>query len=188
MLLCGCDQQAKINSAKIELLSRNILQFEQGQARQMTAIQSQLTSLAPMLDKMNDYYFEKSHDEAFFFHTNTLYLLLMVDKKIESHLQVADTERETQNSQAYGYYTNQIGALYLCTAQIQEALASQGKNLADSVNAETRRVGAALNDELIGQIKLATPDADEITRRKQMAADVAQSNATSSRSSPNWGR
>jgi hypothetical protein len=174
LLFCGCDKQTKINSAKMDILSRNILQFEENQAKQMAAIQSQLTSLEPMLDKMNDYYFEKSHDEAFFFHTNTLYLVLMVDKKIESHLQEADTERAAQNAQAYGYYTNQIGALNLGTAQIQDALTGQESRIEDKVNVETRRVGAALGDELLKQIKLAAPDADEIARRKEMAADMAQ--------------
>jgi len=165
-LLCGCNKQTKINSEKIELLSRNILQFEQGQTKEMAAIQSELASLGPMLDKMNDFYFEKSHDEAFFFHTNTLYLLLTVDQKIESHLQVADTERAAQNALAYGYYTNQMGALYA----VQDALAVQETNLENKVNAETLRVG----DELLQQIKLSAPDADEIARQKEMVADVAQ--------------
>src|SRR5258706_10745405 len=113
VLLCGCNKQAKINAEKIEILSRNIVQFEQGQASQMAALQAQLAALAPTLDKMSDSYFEKSHDQAMFFHTNTLYLILMVDKKIESQLQVADTERAAQNALAYNYYTNQMNTLYL---------------------------------------------------------------------------
>ena len=165
-LLCGCDKQTKINSAKIDLLSRNIIQYEQNQSKQMAVVQSQLTSLAPMLDKMNDFYFEKSHDEAFFFHTNTLYLLLTVDQKIESHLQLADTERESQNAQAYGYYTNQMGALYA----VQDALAVQETNIENKVNAETLRIGG----ELLQQIRLATPDAAEVARRQQLAADAAE--------------
>ena len=165
-LLCGCDKQAKINSAKIDLLSRNIVQYEQIQSKQMAAVQGQLTSLAPMLDKMNDFYFEKSHDEAFFFHTNTLYLLLTVDKKIEAHLQLADDERETQNAATYRYYTNQIGALYA----VQDALAVQETNIENKVNAETLRVGGGL----LQQIKLAAPDAAELARRLQLAADAAE--------------
>ena len=174
-LLCGCDKQAKINSAKIELLSRNIVQFEQAQAKQMAALQTQLTSLEPMLDKMNDFYFEKNHDEAFFFHTNTLYLLLMVDKKIEAQLSVADSERTLQNAQVYGYYTNQMAALALCTAQIEDALSASEARIEDKLNAETRRVSAAANDELLKQIKLsATPDPDAAARQKAMAADVTE--------------
>ena len=165
-LLCGCDKQTKINSAKIDLLSRNIIQYEQNQSKQMAVIQSQLTSLAPMLDKMNDFYFEKSHDEAFFFHTNTLYLLLTVDKKIEAHLQLADTERESQSAQTYNFYTNQMGVLF----SIQDALAVQETNLVSKVNAETLR----LDGELLQQIRLATPDAAEIARRQQLAADTAE--------------
>ncbi len=165
-LLCGCDKQTKINSEKIELLSRNILQFEQNQVRQMATIQTELTSLGPMLDKMNDFYFEKSHDQAFFFHTNTLYLLLMVDKKIESQLQLADTERAAQNAQAYDYYTNQMTTLF----QVQDALAAQEGRIEDKVNAETKSV----SDELQQQIKLLAPDAAEIARRQEMAATVAE--------------
>ena len=174
-LVCGCDKQAKINSAKIEQLSRNIVQFEQAQAKQMTALQSQLVSLEPMLDKMNDFYFEKSHDEAFFFHTNTLYLLLTVDKNIETQLSVAEAARTVGNAQAYGYYTNQMAALALCTAQIEDALTAQESRIEDKVNAETRRVNAALGEELQKQIKLsAAPDAEATARLKEMAADVAR--------------
>ena len=165
-LLCGCDKQTKINSEKIELLSRNIIQFEQNQVRQMATIQTELTSLGPMLDKMNDFYFEKSHDQAFFFHTNTLYLLLMVDKKIESQLQLADTERAAQNAQAYDYITNQMATLF----QVQDALAAQEGRIEDKVNAETK----SASDELQQQIKLLAPDAAEIARRQEMAATVAE--------------
>jgi hypothetical protein len=165
-LLCGCDKQTKINSEKIELLSRNILQFEQNQVRQMATIQTELTSLGPMLDKMNDFYFEKNHDQAFFFHTNTLYLLLMVDKKIESQLQLADTERAAQNAQAYDYYTNQMATLF----QVQDALAAQEGRIEDKVNTETK----SASDDLQRQIKLLAPDAAEIARRQEMAATVAE--------------
>jgi hypothetical protein len=165
-LLCGCDKQTKINSEKIELLSRNILQFEQNQIRQMATIQTELTSLGPMLDKMNDFYFEKSHDQAFFFHTNTLYLLLMVDKKIESQLQLADTERAAQNVEAYDYYTNQMATLF----QVQDALAAQEGRIEDKVNAETK----SASDNLQQQIKLLAPDAAAIARQQEMAATVAE--------------
>jgi hypothetical protein len=174
VLLCGCDKQTKINSAKIQILSQNIIQFEQNQSRQMAVIQSQLTSLAPMLDKMNNYYFEKTHDDAFFYHTNTLYLLLTVGKNIEAQLQAADTEREAQNSLAYYYHTNQTDMMYLCTTQIEDAMAGQESRIEDNVDTETRRVGAALGDELLKQITLLAPDAVETARRREMEADVAQ--------------
>ena len=134
------------------------------------AVSAQLTALEPMLDKINDYYFEKNHDEAFFFHTNTLYLVLAVDKKIESQLQVADTERAAQNAQEYGYYTNQMATLFA----IQDALAGQEGRITDKVNAETKQASAAATDALLNQIKLLVPDADEIARRKALAADMAE--------------
>ena len=51
-LLCGCGKQTKINTEEIKLLSQQMVQLQQSQAKQMAAIQSQLTSLAPMLDKL----------------------------------------------------------------------------------------------------------------------------------------
>jgi outer membrane murein-binding lipoprotein Lpp len=174
VLLGGCDKQTKINSAKIEILSQKIVQLEQTQSKQLAAIQSQLASLAPMLDKMNDFYFEKTHDEAFFFHTNTLYLLLTVDKKIESHLQLADTERESERELAFYYHTNETDTMYFCTAQIQDALTGQEKRIVDNVNAATRRVGTNVSEVVLKQIKLSAPDAAETARRQQLAADVAQ--------------
>jgi hypothetical protein len=173
-LFCGCDKQTKINSAKIDLLAQKIVQLEQGQSKQMAVIQSQLTSLTPMLDKMNDFYFEKSHDEAFFYHTNTLYLLLTVGQRIEAQLQLADTGRAAEKSLAYSYHTNQMGTMYLCVTQIQDAMAGQEKRIEDNVNAETSRTVAALGDELVKQIKLSAPDATEAARLKEMQADVAQ--------------
>jgi hypothetical protein len=127
-----------------------------------------------MLDKINDSYFEKNHEDAYFYHTNTLYLLLTIGKKIQAQLQVADTEREAQNSLAYNYHTNQLGTMYLCTAQIEDAMAGQESRIEDNVNGETRQIGATLGDALLNQIKLSAPDEAEISRRKAMEAEVTQ--------------
>jgi hypothetical protein len=173
-LLCGCDKQTKINTEKIEVLSQKIVQLQQSQAQQLAAIQSQLTLLAPMLEKTNDYYFSKSHEDAFFYHTNTLFLLLTMDRKIEAQLQVADTEREAENSLAYYYHTNQTDTMYFCIAQIEDAMVSQEKRIEDAVNAETRRVGTNVGDALLKQIKLSAPDEAETARQMEMTAEVAQ--------------
>ena len=173
-LLVGCDKETKINSEKINLLSQNIIQLEQSQAKQMAVLQSELNSLAPRLDKINDFYFEKSHDDAFFYHTNTLFLLLTVGQRIEAQLQMADTKSDAEKSLAYYYHTNQTGTMYLCSMQIQDAMSTQEKRIEDNVNAQTVRMGAALSDELLNQMKLLTPDAAEITRQKDMEAEVAQ--------------
>ena len=163
VLLGGCDKQTKLNTEKLVVAQQN-------QSTQLVAIHSQLTALAPMLDQVNGYYFEKSHDDAFFFHTNTLYLLLTIGRKIDSELQIADTERQAEHVLAYAYHTNQLRALYLCTAQLEETLASQETRIEDKVNAETRRMSA----DLLQQVKLLAPDEAEIARRKNLAAELAQ--------------
>ena len=173
-LLCGCGKQTKINTEEIKILSQQMVQLQQAQAKQMAAIQSELTSLAPMLDKINNFYFEKARDDALSYHTNTLYLLLAVDKNIESELQIAATEREAESSLAYSYHTNEMDLLNFHAAQIQDAMASQESRIGDKVNAETRRVGVDMSDELLKQIKLSAPDEVEIARRRELAADVAQ--------------
>ena len=173
-LLCGCDKQTKINTAKIEALTQQVAQLQQSEAKQMAALQTQLTALAPMLDKMNDFYFEKSHDEAFFFHTNTLYLLLTVEKRIDSELQNAAADREKDRTLVYAYYTNQMDTLHFYGAQSRDAMANQAGLIVDKVNDETRRVGVAVSDELLKQIKSLAPDATELDRRKAMEADIAQ--------------
>lgn len=175
ILLCGCDKQAKINNQKIDLLTKQIIQLEQAQSKQAALLQSQLISLAPQLDKMNSSYFEKNRDDALFFHTNTLYLLLTIGQQIEAQLQTADAERTAQNQKAYAYYTNQVAATYLGTTQIQQALNEQQNRIQENINAETRRVSLALSDVLLKQIKLSTtPDVSEANWRSKMESVVAQ--------------
>ena len=173
-LLCGCGKQTQINTAEIKILSQQMVLLQQTQARQMAVIQSQLASLAPMLDRINNFYFEKARDDALNYHTNTLYLILAVDKTIESELQVADTEREAASALAYAFHTNELDSLHFYAAQIQDGISAQESRIEDKVNAETRRVGAELSDTLAKQIKLAAPDDAETARRRQLEADVAQ--------------
>jgi hypothetical protein len=173
-LLGGCDKKTEANTEKIEALSQQIVQLQQNHARQLAELQSEMTSLAPMLDKMNSYYFTKTHDDAFFYHTNTLLLLLTVDRKIESQLQIADTEREAEDSLAYYFHTNQTDTMYYCTQQIEDAMAGQEKRIENAVNAQIRQVSAALGDQLVKEIKLSAPDKDESDRLMKMEADVAQ--------------
>ena len=175
ILFCGCNKQAKINSQKIDLLSQKIVQLQQDQTKQMALLQAQLTLLAPELNKMNSSYFEKNRDDALFFHTNTLYLLLSIDRQIESELKVAETDRAAENSQLYSYHTNQMDLTYLCTAQIEGAMTAQESRIEENINAETRRVSAALSDALSKQItQAATPDATEVARRKDLTAALVQ--------------
>ncbi len=167
VLLCGCGKQTRLNTEKL-------IQLQQNQAVQIATLQTQLTTLAPMLARMNSSYFEKSHEDAFFFHTNTLYLLLTVDRKIESELQTAAAERQTEHDLAYAYHTNQLRTIYLSIAQIEEDLAAQESRITDKVNTETRKAIMASNDDLRKQMQLLEPDEAETTRRQQLSADVAQ--------------
>jgi hypothetical protein len=176
-LLCGCDRQTRLNTEKIELLSQKMVQLQESQARQMAVFQAELTQLAPMMDKMNGIYFEKTHDDALFFHTNTLFLMLTVDKKIESQLQVADTERAADGALAYAYHTNEMDMLHFYHTQLQDALTAQEKSIEDEIaaaHAGTRQLATNLSDELSREIKLSAPDAAETARWQQMEADVAQ--------------
>jgi hypothetical protein len=171
---CGCDKQTQVNTEKIQALSQKIIQLQQNQARELAALQSQLASLPPMLDKMDSYYYAKGHDDALFYHTNSLQLLLAVDRKISTQFQDASTERETANSLAYYYHTNQTDTMFFCAAQIEDAMAGQEKRIEDTVNAETRRVGAGVADELQQQIKSSAPDKAEIARRMEMEVEIGQ--------------
>jgi hypothetical protein len=173
-LLGGCDKQTQVNTEKIQALSEKIIQLQQNQAKDLAALQSQLASLPPLLDKMDSYYYAKGHDDALFYHTNALHLMLMMGKKTEAQFQDAATERETANSLAYYYHTNETDTMFFCAAQIEDALAGQEKRIEDTVNTETRRVGASMADELQQQIKLSAPDKAEIARRTEMEADVVQ--------------
>ena len=182
VLLCGCDKQTKLNGQKIDALSQKIARLEQMQANQVMLLQSQLKSLPPTIDKMSSAYFEKNHDAALFFHTNTLYLLLTVGKQIESRLQAADAERQAQNSQAYSFHTNQINLMHLCTAHVEDALISQEKRTVEKITTENRQANMILSNALIKavseglskQIKTLAPDAAEIARRRKLETDVAQ--------------
>jgi hypothetical protein len=172
--LGGCDKQTQVNTEKIQALSEKIIQLQQNQAKELAALQSQLASLPPMLDKMDSYYYAKGHDDALFYHTNSLQLLLAVDRKIAAQFQDATTERETANSLAYYFHTNETDTMFFCTAQIEDAMAGQEKRIEDTVNAETRRVGAGVADKLEQQIKLSAPDKAEVARRMEMEAEVIQ--------------
>ena len=182
VLLCGCDKQTKLNGQKIDALAQKLARLEQMQANQVMLLQSQLKSLPPTLDKMNSSYFEKNQDAALFFHTNTLFLLLTVGKQIESQLQAADAERQAQNAQAFSFHTNQMNSIYLCAAQVEEALTSQEKGIVDKLTAENRQANAVLSNALIRavsevlskQIKTLAPDAAEVARRRKLETDVAQ--------------
>jgi len=174
VLFSGCDKQTRLNTEKISLLSQKLMLLQQNQTTQLATIKSQLTSLAPLLDKVNNYYFEKTHEDAIFFHTNTLFLTLTVGRQIEARLAAAETDRQAGQSLLYAYHTNQIHTMYLCNALLEEAMTAQETRLEDKLHNDTRQMIAALNTDLQQQIKQLTPDPAELARRQAMAADLAQ--------------
>lgn len=186
LLFCGCGKQEKINSQKIDALSQRMIQLEQIQEKQAAGLQSQMTALAPQLDKLSSSYFEKNQDAALFYHTNTLFLLLTVAKQIELQLQAADTARQAQDALVYSYHTNELDTMYLYAAHMESAMTSslnsQESRLEDNINEQTKQANAALSNALVSvindtatkQINSSKPDATEIARRQQMEANIAQ--------------
>jgi hypothetical protein len=175
LALCGCDKQAKINSQKLDALSEKIVHQEQIQSKQLALLQAQMAMLAPQLDKEASAYFEKNHDYALFFHTNTLFLLITIGKQIEAQLSAAEAARTEQNFQLHTYHTNQVNTTLLCAAQIEEELTALTKRLVENINAETRQASAGMSNALANQIaQTATPTAAELEWRKQMETQAAQ--------------
>jgi hypothetical protein len=54
-------------------------------------------------------------------------------------------------------------------------MTEQEARIENNINAEAARLSAAANNTLLQQIKLSsTPDADELARRKELTAEIAQ--------------
>ena len=171
---CGCEKQAKTNGEKLDSLAGRLARQEQVQSNKMLLLQAQLALLAPQLDKETAEYFEKNKDAALFFHTNTLFLLLRIDRHIEEQLAAAAAERAGQNETIHNYHTNQLGTLLYCTAQIEETMQNQLNQLEEKINAESARLNAASSNALIQQMKNPAPTAaDEIAWRKQIQVELA---------------
>ncbi len=176
-LLAGCNKQAKINSQKIDQLNQRIAQLEKEQQQQTRILQGEMNALAPELDRINSSYFEKDQDAALFFHTNTLYLLLTIGRQIEGQLQLADTERQTANGLDYTYHTNQLGALYICTTQLVQAVEDTRKAVVEEVNQSTRQAVGEAEADTVAAVKAASaPDPALAAWRQQMIASLAQIN------------
>ena len=174
-LFSGCEKQARLNSEKIDALTQRIAQQDELQANQIKVMQAQLAQLAPQLDRETSAYFEKNHDAALFFHTNTLYLLLTIGKQIESQLQAADEAHTAQNSLLQSYYTNQLNTTLLTAIHLEDLMTNQESRVTENINAETRRVSLAVSNALAEQIKItAMPDTDEIGRRQKLEKNLAQ--------------
>jgi hypothetical protein len=165
VILCGCDKQMQVNTQKIDVLTQKMFTVQQNQSRQMADIQAQLTALSARLDKTGADYFIKSQDKALFYHTNTLYFLLTIDKKIQSELQLAEAARDSANSRAFFYHTNMIDTVYFCTSQMADGMAAQEKRMEDSVKDASGQLGKTLGEELARQKQISTADKAEMIKR-----------------------
>jgi Tfp pilus assembly protein PilE len=171
---CGCEKQAKINSDKLDSLADRLARQEQVQSNKMLLLQAQLALLGPQLDRETSTYFEKNHDAALFFHTNTLFLLLTIDKHIESQLQSAQAQLLEQSEAGFKYHTNQLGTMLQSAAHIEETMQSQLNQLEEKINAESARLHAATSNALMLELPRPTePTTNEVAWQKQIQAELA---------------
>lgn len=169
--LCGCNKQVQVNTEKIDVLTRKMFAVQQDQSKQLAEIQAQLAALAARQNKTAADYFASNQERALFYHTNTLYFLLTVDKKIQAEFQLAQAAGNTAGDRAFFYHTNELDTLYFCTTQIANALAAQEKRLTDSLKTETGQLDAAM----ASQKNAATADHAETLKRIQaIEASLAQ--------------
>lgn len=181
VLLCGCNKQMEANTQKIDALTQKMFIVQESQSKQLEAIQAELSALATRMDRIQAQYFDQSQDRALFYHTNTLYFLLTIDKKIQSQFQLAEAARDSASTRAYFYHTNTLDTLYFCTSQIADALTAQEKRMSDSLKDETAQL-KNLGDELASRKKTAASDQEETlqrmdalaTRLAQIERDLAQ--------------
>jgi hypothetical protein len=166
LISSGCNKELKQTTGKIAEQTQVLTALQEKQAQQISLLQTQLVALGPMLDEMSSARFQKSYADALFFHTNTLFLLLAVDRQIEAELKAAEARQQTEHDLVYSYHTNQLSLLQTNDVQFKEALLAQQSQLQTNINA----IGAMLSQ----QIEALAPDAAEISRRQQIAADLDQ--------------
>lgn len=170
-LLCGCDKQTQVKTEKIDVLTQKMFILQQSQARQLEAIQSQLAALQTRLEKTSKAesdYFVQSQDRALFYHTNTLYFLLTVDKKIQGQFDLATAARDDAKTRALFYHTNLLDTVYFCTSQVADGMAAQEKRIEDNLNAQSTLMFKSLGEQLADQAKTAA--ADKAEAAKQIAS------------------
>lgn len=166
----GCDNQTKLTMEQIAEQTRKLTVLQENQAKQIAQLQAQLAELGPRLDNMNSAYFEKSYTDAFFFHTNTLYLLLAVDRQIESALKAVETKQQTEHDLAYFYHTNLLASLRDYQVETKAAFLDQTKQLATNIINDSHQIAAALAEQVQG----LAPDEKELARRQQLVDDLLQ--------------
>ncbi|HZI30779.1 MAG TPA: hypothetical protein VFF11_00475, partial [Candidatus Binatia bacterium] len=147
-------------------------------SKQLDAIQSQLAALPPVLDKLEKKYFTESQDKALFYHTNALYFLVTIDKRIQAQFDQAAAARKASDQLAYFYHTNQTDTAYFCASQIADAITAQEKQIEDNINKTVQEANSALSNNFTAQIKTLAADKAqlqaEVAKRAEMEAKLNQ--------------
>ncbi len=173
-MVCGCDKDTEVKTHNIDVLTQKMFILQQSQQQQLFAIQKQLAAMPAQMDKAASNYFASVQDKALFYHTNSLYLLLAVEQRIQDQFQQAAAARDAANLLAYSYHTNTTDTVYFFANQMAGAMAGQEKKTVDDINAETRKLTEALGGELAAQIKQAAPDKTDSAKLKEMQAALQQ--------------
>ena len=173
--LCGCDKQVQVKTEKIDVLTQKMFILQQAQSKQLENLQTQLAVLSARLDKTEADYFVRSQEKALFYHTNTLYFLLAIDKRFQSQLDLATAARTAANSQAYIYHTNVTDTVLFCAAQIADGMAAMEKRVQDNARTNAVQLGGMVIEELDKQSNSAAADRADIVRQiKSLETKLAQ--------------
>lgn len=174
LLFCGCNKDIRAKTEKIDELTRQMFAMQQEQARQLAEMRSQLSALPVHLDKTQLDYFVKGQEKALFYQTNALFLLLAVDKKIQTQFQEAAEARAAANQQAYVYHTNETDLAVFTATQTAAALAAQETRILEKLSAELQSAKAELGGALTNQVQQLAADRSEATRLQTIEMQLAQ--------------
>jgi hypothetical protein len=173
-LACGCDKENKARIQNIDAVTQKLIAQQQEQARQLAEVRAQLSTLPVQMDKTQFDYFLKGQEKALFYQTNLLFLLLTVDKNIQSQFQLVNEAREAASRQAFMFHTNEMDVTVNCISQLITAVASQEKNIIESLSNEVQRSQANLSRDLAKQLQQLAADKSEATRLKAIEADLTR--------------
>jgi hypothetical protein len=173
-LVCGCNKDIRSNTEKIDALTQKMFVLQQKQAQQLANVQKLLASLPVQLDETQLEYFVKGQEKALFYQTNVLFLLVTVDKRIQSQLQEAADARAAASKTAHDYHTNETELTLYSAAQIIGALTEQEQRIMAKVQTDIQQSTASVGNLLTNQIRQLAADKSVENQLKSIAASLAQ--------------
>jgi hypothetical protein len=178
LAVCGCDNQTQVNTQKIDVLTQKMFILQQAQASQLAAVQKEVADLPPLMDRLEKKYFTESQDKALFYHTNVLYFLLTIDKRIQAQFEQADAARKASDQLAYFYHTNETDTAYFCSSQIADAINAQEKRVEANFEDRLRQADVTISNALAVQAKALTANQAQLqaeaAKRAEMEAKIIQ--------------